>query len=102
MRGIGNGLLLGYMMYKSGLVPRGMAILGLVGGTLATITATLVLFGAYEQVSAWSFLLTLPEIAWELSLGIYMAFKGFRPAPVVAEYEADMQRRRAVRSAAAA
>jgi hypothetical protein len=100
--GIGNGLLLGYMMYKSGLVPRGMAILGLVGGTLATITATLVLFGAYEQVSAWSFLLTLPEIAWELSLGIYMTFKGFRPAPVVAEYEADMQRRRAVRSAATA
>jgi Domain of unknown function (DUF4386) len=30
--GIGNGLLLGYLMYRSGLVPRGMAMLGLIGG----------------------------------------------------------------------
>jgi hypothetical protein len=33
--GFGNGILLGYLMYRSGLVPRGMALLGLIGGPLA-------------------------------------------------------------------
>jgi hypothetical protein len=35
--GFGNGLLLGYLMYKSELVPRRMAMLGLIGGPLAFI-----------------------------------------------------------------
>jgi hypothetical protein len=26
--------------------------------------------------------MTLPEAAWELSLGIYCAWKGFRPSPI--------------------
>jgi hypothetical protein len=80
--GIGNGILLGYLMYRSGLVPRGMAMLGLIGGPLAVITATAVLFGAYKQTSGWSLLLTLPEIAWEASLGSYLIVKGFKPARI--------------------
>ena len=32
--GLGNGLILGYLMYSSALVPRGMAVLGLIGGPL--------------------------------------------------------------------
>ena len=32
--GVGNGLMLGYLMYRSGLVPRPMAVLGLIGGAL--------------------------------------------------------------------
>ena len=42
--GVGNGLLLGYLMYRSGLVPRGMAMLGLIGGPLIIISGTAVLF----------------------------------------------------------
>jgi hypothetical protein len=80
--GIGNGMLLGYLMYRSALVPRGLAMLGLIGGPLAVVTATAVLFGAYKQTSGWSLLLTLPEFAWELSLGIYLIVKGFRLAPI--------------------
>jgi hypothetical protein len=83
--GFGNGLLLGYLMYKSGLVPRPMALLGLIGGPLLFFAATAVLFGAFEQMSAPSFLLTLPEIVWEFSLGIYLIFKGFRPSPILVE-----------------
>lgn len=82
--GIGNGILLGYLMYRSGLVPRGMAMLGLIGGPLAFITATAVLFGAYEQSSGPSFILTLPEALWELSLGIYLTVRGFRPSAILA------------------
>lgn len=76
---IGNGLMLGYMMYRSGLVPRRFAQFGMVAGSLALVTAILVLFGAYKQVSGPSGILTLPEAVWELSLGVYLIAKGFRP-----------------------
>ena len=80
--GFGNGLMLGYLMYRSGLVPRGMAILGLIGGPLLIISFVLILFGAYENGSGPSGLMALPEIAWEASLGVYCAWKGFRPSPI--------------------
>jgi hypothetical protein len=44
------------------------------------VTALLVLFGAYTQSSGQSFILTLPEGVWELSLGIYLIVKGFKPS----------------------
>jgi len=80
---IGNGLILGYLMLRSGLVPRRLAQLGLVGGCLALVTALLVLFGAYDQSSAASFFLTVPEAVWELSLGIYLIARGFKPSPIL-------------------
>ena len=80
--GFGNGLMLGYLMYKSGLVPRRMAMLGLIGGPMLILSFGLILFGVYENGSGPSVLLVLPEIAWEASLGIYAAWKGFRPSPI--------------------
>jgi hypothetical protein len=80
---IGNGLMLGYMMLRSGLVPRPFARFGIVAGSLALVTALLVLFGAYDQVSGPSAILTLPEAVWELSLGIYLIAKGFNPSPIL-------------------
>jgi hypothetical protein len=80
--GFGNGLLLGYLMYRSGLVPRRMAMLGLIGGPVLILSFVLILFGAFENGSGPSALMTLPEAAWELSLGIYCAWKGFRPVPI--------------------
>src|SRR6201986_259838 len=56
--GLGNGLILGFLMLRSGLVPRRLAQLGLVGGALALLTAILVLFGAYDQISGPSTILT--------------------------------------------
>ena len=40
--GVGNGLILGWLMYKSRLVPRGLAMFGLIGGPLIIIAAILV------------------------------------------------------------
>jgi hypothetical protein len=48
-----NGLLLGYLLYKSALVPRAIAVLGLVGGPLLIASATATLFGLYEEVAVW-------------------------------------------------
>ncbi len=82
--GFGNGLLLGYMMYRSGLVPRGMAMLGLIGGPLIFASGIAIIFGAFDNGSTASSVLALPEIAWEASLTIYLIVKGFRPSPVLA------------------
>lgn len=82
--GLGNGLMLGYLMYRSGLVPRRMAMLGLVGGPMLILSFVLILFGVHENGSGSANLLALPEIAWELSLGIYAAWKGFKPVPIPA------------------
>ena len=82
--GLGNGLLLGYLMYRSELVPRRMALLGLIGGPLLLASCTAVLFGAFKQTSGTAGLLTVPEFAWELSLGIYLIAKGFKTtSPVI-------------------
>jgi hypothetical protein len=78
--GLGNGLILGWLMYSTGLVPRPMALFGLIGGPLLLASATAVLFGLYEQTSAWAGLATLPEMIWEAFLGIYLLVRGFRPA----------------------
>lgn len=81
--GFGTGLLLGYLMYRSGLVPRRMALLGLVGGPLALLGGVLVLFNVLEPLSAGLFTLTALEIAWELSITFYTIVKGFRPSPAL-------------------
>jgi hypothetical protein len=82
--GIGNGLILGYLMYRSGLVPRGLAILGMVGGTLIIASGIGVLLGAFDKGSAPQAIATIPEFIWELSLGVYLMVKGFKPSPILA------------------
>jgi Domain of unknown function (DUF4386) len=78
--GWGNGLILGYLMYSSGLVPRKMALLGLVGGPLIIVSGTIVMFGWAEPGGTLQGLATIPEAVWELSLGIYCTVYGFRPS----------------------
>lgn len=85
--GLGNGLLLGYLMLRSGLVPRNMALLGVIGGPLSLVGLTFVLFGQWEQDAPEQFLFTIGEIAWELSLSIYLIFWGFRPSPITASLD---------------
>src|SRR5215218_10373534 len=87
--GVGNGLILGWLMYRSGLVPRGMAMLGLVAGPVLLAGGTAALLGVIEPDSALKNLAAAPEFVWELSLGIYLMVKGFRPSPITAATTAD-------------
>ena len=82
--GVGNGLLLGYMMYRSGLVPRGMAMLGLVGGPLICLSGAAVILGVIDGGGTAQTLASIPEFFWELSFGVYLIVKGFRPSPMTA------------------
>jgi hypothetical protein len=79
--GVGNGLILGYLMYRSRLVPRGMAVLGLIGGPLIIVTGVGVLLGVLEEGGVWQ-VVVIPEFLWELSLGIWPIVRGFDPSAV--------------------
>jgi hypothetical protein len=81
---LGNGLLLGYLMYRSGLVPRRMAWLGLIGGPLLFIASVGVLFDWWNAGGTVQSLATIPEFIWELFLGVYCTIWGFRKdSPIV-------------------
>lgn len=92
--GWGNGLILGYLMYRSGLVPQRWCWLGLIGGPLIIITGTAVLFtgnNPSDALHSLQAILTIPEFAWELFLGIYCTVWGFRPqSPILSETTADL------------
>ena len=81
---LGNGLLLVYLMYRSGLVPRRMAWFGLIGGSLAFIAGVGVLFDQWNAGGTVQSLALIPEIIWELFLGVYCTIWGFRKdSPIV-------------------
>lgn len=75
--GIGNGLILGYLMYRSRLVPRSMAMLGLIGGPVLLAAGIAVLFDVVAPGGTVQAVATVPEFLWELSLGVYLTVKGF-------------------------
>jgi hypothetical protein len=84
--GVGNGMILGYLMYRSGLLPRRLTYFGLVGGPLLFVSGIAVMFGAFDVGSAPRAVCALPEIIWELSIGIYLTFWGFKAsAPILDE-----------------
>jgi uncharacterized protein DUF4386 len=80
-----NALLLGSLLYRSGLVPRVLPLVGLIGAPLLLASDVAVLFGLWERISAPSGLLALPIAAWEFSLGVYLTVKGFKPSPITAD-----------------
>jgi hypothetical protein len=77
--GIGTGLMLGWLLYRSGLVSRRVALLGVIGGPLLAVSGIVVMFGVTPPQSPLQNLATVPEIIWEAFLGLWLTFKGFRP-----------------------
>lgn len=69
-------------MYRSGLVPRLIALLGLIGGPLIFASATAVMFGLYKQTSTLGLILAIPVLAWEVSLAVWLIVRGFKPSPI--------------------
>jgi hypothetical protein len=80
MDGIGTGLMLGWLMYRSGLAPRRVALLGVVGGPLLAVSGAAVLFGVIKTGSPWQGVATIPEVIWEGYLALWLTFKGFSPS----------------------
>ena len=66
-----------------------MAMLGLIGGPLIIASGTAVLFNVIQRGSAPQFIATIPDFVWELSLGIYLMVKGFKPSPILSPTTGD-------------
>jgi hypothetical protein len=79
-----NDLLLGYLLYKSGLVGRVIPIIGLVGGPIVLLGYTYTILGGPGQTSTPGLLYALPVAVFEFSVGVYLTVKGFRPAALAA------------------
>jgi hypothetical protein len=83
-----NAVLLGSLMYKSGLVPRILPVLGLIGAPIIFASVLAKYFGVYDEQSTWSLLGALLIAVWEFSLGVYLTVKGFKPCAITAQITA--------------
>jgi hypothetical protein len=85
-----NAFLLGTLMYQSRLVPRAIPVLGLIGAPLFTSWIVGYIFGITDGSSAWHAIAVAPIFFWELFVGLWMTFKGFRKdAPLMVEAAAE-------------
>ena len=80
-----NDLLLGFLLYQSRLVPRGLPLLAFIGAPLLLASDLAVLFGLVDRVSALPAIAALPVALFEFSLGVYLTVKGFKPSPITAD-----------------
>jgi hypothetical protein len=78
-----NTMMYSYLLYKSKLVPRPLAILGLSGATLVFGYAMLVLFGIAVQGTGPLVILALPIAAYEMILAGWLIVKGFNQSAIV-------------------
>jgi len=100
--GWGNGVILGYMMYRSGLVPRRATWLGLIGGPLIILSGTAIMFGGdhpSNSLHTLQSIASVPEIAWELFLGVYCTVWGFKTGSRLLDADARIDGVPAVTSA---
>ena len=75
-----------YLLFTSRIVPRPIAVLGLIGYTLLLLVVPLDLVGAVEEGSGTGLALLLPGALYEfVILPIWLIAKGFRRPVVTAE-----------------
>lgn len=84
-----NDLFLGYMLYRSGLVPRIIPTIGLIGAPIILISDTATIFGGWAQVSTVAAMCALPVAVFEFSVGVWLTVKGFKPTPLTSHSTAS-------------
>jgi hypothetical protein len=77
-------LLLGFVLFQSRLVPRGLSLIGIVGGPVLLIGYFAILFGLIGQHAPLAGLFAIPVALFEFSLGIYLVVKGFKASSITA------------------
>ena len=80
-----NAILLGTLLYRSGLVPRVLPLLGLAGVPFHLTAVALTMLGVVDRVGVVTGIAVIPVALWELSLGIYLIVRGFRPSPILVD-----------------
>lgn len=75
-------LILGILLYRSRLVPRGLSMIGIIGGPLLLVSYFAVMFGAIDQHAPITGLSAIGVALFEFSLGVWLVVKGFNPKAV--------------------
>jgi hypothetical protein len=75
-------LLLGVMLYRSRLVPKGLSLIGIIGAPVLVGGYLAVLFGLIGQHDPAAGLTAVPVALFEFSLGVYLLVKGFKPSAI--------------------
>ena len=82
-----NSFMLAYLLHRAGLVPKAITIIGMVSGPMVIVSGLGVMFGLYEQLSPVGGVLGLPSLVWEVSVALWMIFKGFAAsAPIISGF----------------
>jgi hypothetical protein len=68
-------------MYPSGLVPRAIPLMGLIGAPLLLPANLGTMFGVNDEVCLWS-AIALASIFRKYSLGVWPVLEGFKPTPI--------------------
>ena len=82
--------LLGYLLYRSRLVPRVLPIMALVGAPLLLASDIAVFFGVYDKGSTLDGLAVVLIAAFEFGFGVWLVVRGFNPSsPLFARPNTD-------------
>ena len=81
-----NAVILGTLLYQSGLVPRAIPAVGLVGAATFGSWVIGYILGVAETGTPWHSVGLAPIFFWELALGLWMTFKGFNRVAVARLY----------------
>jgi hypothetical protein len=78
-----NSLMCSYLLYQTKLVPRTIAVIGLVGAVSIFVAALLEMFGVILQTSVWGAVLAIPVASYEMILAVWLIVKGFNISAIV-------------------
>ena len=79
-----NALMIGTILYRSRLVPRILPTMGLLAVLPLLVASVATILGLTEQGSVWFAPGGALIFVWELSLGVYLVVKGFKPSAITA------------------
>jgi hypothetical protein len=82
-----DDLLLGYLLYRSRLVPRLLPVVAFIGVPVLVANTILLLFGTTGLALTLTTLGVIPIATFEIGLGVYLTVKGFKPTPITAELD---------------
>jgi hypothetical protein len=80
-----NTLMYTSLLFKSRLVPRPLAVLGLTGATLVFVASLVVLSGLATQLSTPVLLMVMPVAIFEMIFAGWLIVKGFNPSAIASE-----------------
>ncbi len=82
-----NAALLGTALWRARLVPSAIPLLGLIGAPLQLLSVLATFFGLNTQTSPLSAVAVIPIFFWELSVGLWLAIRGFRTSAQATEVD---------------